>query len=64
MKVNGKESKLKESILLYDYLEQLGYRTDRIAVERNGLIVTRDNYKKCVLSDSDTLEIVHFVGGG
>ncbi|MCI8717409.1 MAG: sulfur carrier protein ThiS [Lachnospiraceae bacterium] len=64
MKVNGKESKLKESILLYDYLEQLGYRTDRIAVERNGLIVPRDNYKKCVLSDSDTLEIVHFVGGG
>ena len=59
MKVNG-----KESILLYDYLEQLGYRTDRIAVERNGLIVPRDNYKKCVLSDSDTLEIVHFVGGG
>lgn len=64
MKVNGKESILKQNMVLSDYLEQLGYRTDRIAVERNGLIVPRDSYKECVLSDSDTLEIVHFVGGG
>ena len=64
MKVNGKESILEQSMILYDYLEQLGYGTDRIVVERNGLIVPRDNYKNCVLSDGDTLEIVHFVGGG
>lgn len=64
MKVNGKENILERNMVLSDYLEQLGYRTDRIAVERNGLIVPRDSYKECVLSDSDTLEIVHFVGGG
>lgn len=64
MKVNGKESILEQDIILFEYLEQLGYRMDRIAVEQNGLIVPRDNYKKCVLSNSDTLEIVHFVGGG
>lgn len=64
MKVNGKESILEQDIILFEYLEQLGYRMDRIAVEQNGLIVPRDNYKKCVLSNNDTLEIVHFVGGG
>ena len=45
MKVNGKENILKQNVVLSDYLEQLGYRTDRIAVERNGLIVPRDSYK-------------------
>lgn len=64
MKVNGKEITLKQNMVLQEYLEQLGYRTDRIAVERNGSIVPKDSYKECVLLDSDTLEIVHFVGGG
>lgn len=64
MIVNGKETILKRAVTLQDYLEQLGYRTDRVAVERNGLIVPKDSYKECILSDSDILEIVHFVGGG
>lgn len=64
MKVNGEETALKQATILQTYLEQLGYNTDRIAVERNGSIVPKSMYKECILSDSDTLEIVHFVGGG
>lgn len=64
MKVNGEEIKLQESVSLLDYLEENGYNASRIAVERNGQIVPKSMYKECVLSESDTLEIVHFVGGG
>lgn len=64
MKVNGEEIKLQESVSLLDYLEENGYNASRIAVERNGQIVPKSMYKECVLSENDTLEIVHFVGGG
>lgn len=64
MKVNGEEITLKEAAALQTCLEQLGYNTDKIAVERNGSIVPKSMYKECILSDSDTLEVVHFVGGG
>lgn len=64
MKVNGEEIQVKESVSLQAYLEENGYIISRIAVERNGQIVPKSMYKDCVLSESDTLEIVHFVGGG
>ena len=64
MRVNGQEIILKEEIVLKVYLEQNNYNMERIAVERNGAIVPKSMYSECMLSDSDTLEIVHFVGGG
>lgn len=64
MRVNGEEITVKESVTLQAYLEEHGYSIARIAVERNGEIVPKSMYGECVLSDSDTLEIVHFVGGG
>lgn len=36
----------------------------KVAVERNGDIVPRSTLADAPLSDGDTLEIVHFVGGG
>jgi len=36
----------------------------KVAVERNGEIVPRSTLAEAALSDGDTLEIVHFVGGG
>lgn len=64
MKVNGENIFLKEQISLMEYLEENGYHPQRIAVERNGEIVQKSMYRDCVLADNDTLEIVHFVGGG
>lgn len=64
MKVNGKNEPLFEPVLLSNYLENKGFNTGRIAVERNGDIVPKSAYDSTILSDADTLEIVHFVGGG
>ena len=37
---------------------------DCIAIELNGAIVSRKDYDKVTLKDGDSMEIVHFVGGG
>ena len=41
-----------------------GYRTNRIAVEKNGQIVPKSAYESTVIKDGDSLEVVSFVGGG
>lgn len=64
MRMNGKETPLRQPVTLARYLEQEGYDSKRVAVERNGEIVPKAAFQDTELSDADTLEIVHFVGGG
>ncbi|WP_330640669.1 sulfur carrier protein ThiS [Anaerovorax odorimutans] len=64
MKVNGEEKKLESRMTLGQYLEQQGYDLKRVAAELNGEILPRSEFQNRELSDADTLEIVHFVGGG
>lgn len=64
MRVNGKESELKSSITLAEFLAEHNCRAELVAVERNGQIVPRAEFGAAVLKDGDELEIVSFVGGG
>ncbi len=43
---------------------ELELTPEKVAVERNGEIVPRSTLQNAGLADGDTLEIVHFVGGG
>ena len=45
-------------------IEALGLQGKRIAVERNGEIVSRSRYEDTFLAEGDQLEIVGAVGGG
>jgi thiamine biosynthesis protein ThiS len=45
-------------------LTTLGLDTRKVAVERNEEIVPRSRYAETWLASGDTLEIVHFIGGG
>jgi len=45
-------------------INALELKHDRIAVERNGEIVTRTAWPQSQITTGDRLEIVHFVGGG
>lgn len=45
-------------------IEVLGLKGDRVAIERNGEIVSRADWPRTALADQDKLEVVHFVGGG
>jgi sulfur carrier protein len=45
-------------------LVALGLDTKKVAVERNEEIVPRSRYAETWLASGDSLEIVHFIGGG
>jgi sulfur carrier protein len=45
-------------------LIKLGLDTRKVAVERNEEIVPRSHYAETWLTSGDSLEIVHFIGGG
>jgi sulfur carrier protein len=64
MIVNTQEIILEKSISLYDFLISKNYDISKIAVELNEKIVSKKDYETTILQDSDSLEIVHFVGGG
>ncbi len=62
--INGKEQTFQDSLNLAQLVEQLGMKSDRVAVELNREIVPRAQWAEAPLKDGDRLEIVHFVGGG
>ena len=64
MKVNGEQIQLTKATTLEEFLKEQGYNIQRIAIERNDEIVPRENFSDVMLSDSDIVEVVHFVGGG
>jgi sulfur carrier protein len=45
-------------------VESLNMKADRVAVELNREIASRERWPRTILKDGDRLEIVHFVGGG
>ena len=64
VKINGEERQVDDGLTLTALLESLQIRPGRVVVERNRDIVPRDTYDATLINDGDTLEIVHFVGGG
>ena len=63
VKING-ELLDAEGKTLTEYLENVGYQMQRVAVEKNGEIVPKAEYSDTVLKNGDSIEIVSFVGGG
>ena len=62
--LNGKPRSVRTGASLSDLIHELSLRERLVVVERNGIIVPRSAYGDTLLEDRDTLEIVHFVGGG
>lgn len=63
--INGEQREFPgEQLTLAALVEQLGMKSDRVAVELNRDIVPRDRWPETSLHDGDRLEVVHFVGGG
>ena len=61
--ING-EAKAIEGLSVQDYLISLSIDPRRVAVELNRDILPKAQYQSTLLQEGDTLEIVHFVGGG
>jgi thiamine biosynthesis protein ThiS len=62
--INGDERTFERPLTLQGLIEQLGMKSDRVAVELNREIAQRDKWAGMELKEGDQLEIVHFVGGG
>jgi sulfur carrier protein len=61
--INGDERRLSAQTLSA-LIEELGMKSDRVAIELNREIVHKEHWPQTPLKDGDRLEIVHFVGGG
>ncbi len=62
--VNGKEIENSDGILLEKYINENGFKKERIAVEINGVIIKKSDYSNYVINKGDNIIIVSFVGGG
>ncbi|HEY8604572.1 sulfur carrier protein ThiS [Tsuneonella suprasediminis] len=61
--VNG-ESRRTSAPTIAALVRELDLVPEKVAVEHNGEIAPRSQLEQTLLSDGDSLEIVHFVGGG
>jgi thiamine biosynthesis protein ThiS len=62
--VNDEPRMLADGATVAELVAALGLGPRRIAVELNRAIVPRAEYGAVRLSDGDSVEIIHFVGGG
>ncbi|MBY6219096.1 sulfur carrier protein ThiS [Qipengyuania aquimaris] len=61
--VNG-ETRRTSAQTIADLVRELDLDPAKVAVEHNGTIAPRSELARHAIADGDTLEIVHFVGGG
>ena len=64
MKVNGKEMNLKDGITIDELLSEIKFNKERVVVEVDGVIVSKDDFKSFKLTENNTIDVVSFVGGG
>ena len=61
---DGKKIVIKSNFSLFDLLKKYKLVNKKVAIEHNGTIIPKVNYKKKSLKNNDKVEIVHFIGGG
>lgn len=64
VRINGETRRVGKGLTLAGLARELGLDPAKVAVERNLEIVPRSTLGDVAIDDGDTIEIVHFVGGG
>ena len=64
IQLNGKKITIKPNFSIYDLLKKYKLIDKKIAIEHNGKIIPKIQYKRKNLKNNDKIEIVHFIGGG
>ena len=62
--VNGAARPVPAGSSVADLIAALGFQPKQVAVERNKVIVRRDDHACTTLEPGDCLEVVTFFGGG
>jgi len=64
LEINGEAKLVPACATVRELLENLGIKSERIAVEVNRRIIRRQDWNQAPIHDQDKVEIVQFVGGG
>ncbi len=64
IKLNGKIISVNKGINLNILIKKFKFPLNKIAIEKNNLIIEKKKIKKIYLKANDKIEIVHFIGGG
>ena len=64
IKVNGKVTTFQDKINLLKLVSILKIPIKKVAIELNQEIIDKKKLNKTILRNNDSIEIVHFIGGG
>ena len=64
IQLNGRKLELSSKYSISALLKKYKIDSKKIAVELNGKIINKNKYKLINIKNKDTIEIVHFIGGG
>jgi sulfur carrier protein len=64
VRINGELREIPDGLTVAALLGHLGVRAQRVAVEVNESVVTKDRHGSHRIASGDSIEIVAFVGGG
>ena len=64
IQLNGKKLKIHTNLSVKDLLKKYRLNEGKIAIELNGAILPKQQYKKKKIKNNDKIEIVQFIGGG
>ena len=62
--VNGRQRDLPEGMNLRELVLSLNLMPERVILELNETVISRDRWVQVILVENDRLELVSLVGGG
>ncbi len=64
IKINGSAVEVGDVASIADVVAKRALSPEKIVIEHNYRIISRDEWHKATVNENDNLEIVSFVGGG
>ena len=64
IKLNGKKTNVDDQISLNKILKNFNISINKVAIELNKEIVNKKKLSSIKIRNNDSIEIVHFIGGG
>ena len=62
--LNGESREVPDGLNLEQLLQHFSLPSQRVAIELNKDVVRRGDWTTVNVSESDKIEVIHFVGGG
>lgn len=62
--INGEVKEIPANLAVAGLIDVLELKPERLAIEVNRRIIRRADWPATTLAEGDSVEIVHFVGGG